>query len=72
MWALRRVSHNVVAVYIYIQPLITALVAPLVLEGEALTARAALAGLAIFAGVALVLWAEHRQRREVPVEALAE
>ncbi|MGH7632056.1 MAG: DMT family transporter [Gemmatimonadales bacterium] len=72
IWALRRVSHNVVAVYIYLQPLMTALVAPLVLAGEELTARAAAAGLAIFSGVGMVLGAEHRQRREVPVEALGE
>ncbi len=72
IWALRRVSHNVVAVYIYLQPLMTALVAPLVLAGEELTARAAAAGIAIFSGVGMVLWAEHRQRREVPVEALGE
>jgi len=72
IWALRRVSHNVVAVYIYIQPVVTALVAPLLLEGEELTARAAAAGLAIFAGVGMVLWAEHRQRRQVAVAAVAE
>lgn len=72
IWALRRVSHNVVAVYIDLQPLMTALVAPLVLAGEELTARAAAAGIAIFSGVGMVLWAEHRQRREVPVEALGE
>jgi drug/metabolite transporter (DMT)-like permease len=69
IWALRRASSNVVAVYIYLQPILTAAVAPLLLEGEGLTARAAIAGLMIFSGLALVLVAERRQHREVPVEA---
>ncbi|MGE0354259.1 MAG: DMT family transporter [Gemmatimonadales bacterium] len=60
LWALRRASSNLVAVYIYLQPIFTALVAPLVLSGERVTTRAALAGAAIFAGVAMVVWAEHR------------
>lgn len=72
IWALRRVSPNVVAVYIYIQPVVTAVVAPLLLEGEELTPRAVVAALAIFAGVGMVLWAEHRQRREVALAAVAE
>jgi drug/metabolite transporter (DMT)-like permease len=72
IWALRRVSPNVVAVYIYLQPIITAAVAPLVLEGEELTPRAAAAALAIFVGVGMVLWAEHRQRREVALAAVGE
>lgn len=67
IWALKRASSNVVAVYIYLQPVFTALVAPLVLEGEGLTRRAALAGLLIFAGVAMVILGERRQQREVPV-----
>ena len=69
IWALRRASPNVVAVYIYLQPLLTAAIAPLVLRGEGLTARAALAGLLIFTGLALVIVAERRQRREMPEEA---
>jgi drug/metabolite transporter (DMT)-like permease len=72
LWALKRVSSNLVAVYIYLQPLFAAAVAPLVLPGEHLTARAALAGLAIFAGLALVIFAERRQHREIPVEAVGE
>jgi drug/metabolite transporter (DMT)-like permease len=68
IWALQRVSSNVVAVYIYLQPLFAAAVAPLVLTGEHITARAAAAGLAIFAGLALVILAEFRQHREIPVE----
>jgi drug/metabolite transporter (DMT)-like permease len=72
IWALKRVSSNLVAVFIYLQPLFAAAVAPLFLSGEELTSRAALAGLAIFAGLALVIVAERRQHREIPVEAVGE
>ena len=61
LWSLRRASPTLVTSFIYLQPLFTTAVAPLVLEGEALTARIALAGLGIFAGVALVLLAERRE-----------
>jgi len=70
LWALRRVSSNLVAAYIYVQPVLTVVTAPLVLEDEHLTTRAALAGLAIFAGLALVILGEQRQRRAVRVESL--
>lgn len=69
IWALRRASSNIVAVYIYLQPLLTAAVAPLVLKGEAITPRALAAGMLIFTGLALVIWAERRQRLEMPPEA---
>jgi len=69
IWALRRASSNMVAVYIYLQPLLTATVAPLVLQGEALTPRAVAAGLLIFTGLAVVIWAERRQRLDMPPEA---
>jgi drug/metabolite transporter (DMT)-like permease len=72
IWALQRVSSNVVAAYIYLQPIFAAAVAPLVLNGERVTARAALAGLAIFAGLGLVLLVEFRQHREIPVEPVGE
>lgn len=72
IWALRRVSSNVVAAFVYLQPIITAIVAPLVLAGEALTPRAAAAGLAIFGGLGVVLHAEWQQHREVPVEPVGE
>ena len=72
LWALKRVSSNLVTVYIYLQPLFAAAVAPLVLKGEHLTARAAVAGLAIFTGLALVILAELRQHREIPLEAVGE
>lgn len=58
IWALRRVSSNMVAVYVYLQPLIAALIAPLVLRGETVTVRAVTAGLAIFTGLLIVIWAE--------------
>ena len=60
LWSLRRASPTLVTSFIYLQPLFTTAVAPLVLAGESLTLRVALAGLAIFAGVALVLVAERR------------
>jgi drug/metabolite transporter (DMT)-like permease len=72
IWALQRVSSNLVAVYIYLQPLFAAAVAPLVLQGERLTTRAVVAGLAIFTGLGLVILAELRQHREIPVEPVGE
>jgi len=62
LWSLRRASPTLVTSFIYLQPLFTTAVAPLVLEGEQLTARIALAGAAIFAGVAVVIYAEWRKR----------
>jgi drug/metabolite transporter (DMT)-like permease len=66
LWALKRASSNLVAVYIYLQPIFTAAVAPLILTGEHLTLRTALAGLSIFAGLGLVILAELRQQRDIP------
>lgn len=63
LWSLRRASPTLVTSFIYLQPLFTTAVAPLVLQGERLTARIALAGAAIFAGVGVVIWAEWRRRR---------
>jgi drug/metabolite transporter (DMT)-like permease len=70
IWALRRVSPNVVAGYIYLQPLFTALVAPAVLAGERVTIRAAIAGTAIFLGLALVILGEARQHRAFPADSM--
>lgn len=70
IWALRRVSPNLVAAYIYLQPIFTALVAPAVLAGERITLRAVIAGVTIFLGLALVILGEARQQRAVPVESL--
>jgi drug/metabolite transporter (DMT)-like permease len=62
LWSLRRASPTLVTSFIYLQPLFTTAVAPLVLQGERLTVRMAMAGLAIFAGVGVVIFAEKRQR----------
>jgi drug/metabolite transporter (DMT)-like permease len=70
IWALKRVSPNMVAVYIYLQPLFAALATQLFLPGEQLTLRAGIAGLTIFAGLALVMAGERQQHREVPLESL--
>ena len=72
IWALQRVSSSLVAGYIYLQPLFAAAVAPLVLDNEQITARTALAGLAIFTGLALVIVAEVRQHRPIPAEPVGE
>ena len=60
LWSLRQTSPTLVTSFIYLQPLFTTAVAPLVLEGERLTVRIAGAGLGIFLGVALVILAERR------------
>ena len=52
-WALGRVAPSVVAIYIYMQPLIAFAVAPIFL-GETLNSRTWLAAALIFAGVATV------------------
>ena len=52
-WALGRVAPSVVAIYVYLQPLIAFAVAPLVL-GEQLNSRTWLAAGLIFAGLATV------------------
>jgi drug/metabolite transporter (DMT)-like permease len=72
IWALQRATPNTVAVYIYLQPLFAAAIAPRVLAGERITARAVLSGVTIFAGMALVLLAEQRQHRQIPVEPVGE
>ena len=64
-WALARVSPSTVAVYIYLQPLIAFVLAPLVL-GEALGIRAIVSTLLIFAGVFLVT----RRRRSKAIEGV--
>lgn len=69
LWALKRASSNLVAVYIYLQPIFTAAVAPLILTGEHVSLRTAVAGLSIFTGLGMVIMAELRQQREIPVGA---
>lgn len=72
LWALKRASSNMVAVYIYLQPVFAAAVAPLILTGEHLTLRAVVAGLSIFCGLGLVILAELRQQREIPAGPVGE
>ncbi len=52
-WALIRVPPSIVAIYIYLQPLLAFGLAPIVL-GERWSSRTVLAGVLIFAGVAVV------------------
>ena len=59
-WALARVPPSTVAVYIYLQPLIAFVVAPIVL-GETLGARALISSLLIFVGVFIVTPARLRR-----------
>ena len=66
-WALARVPPSTVAVYIYLQPLIAFVLAPLFL-GERLSWRAAIASIFIFSGVLVVT----RRGRSRAVRELAE
>lgn len=59
IWALQRTASSLVAMYVYLQPVMTAAGAPLVL-GERITARAGLAAAVIFGGLALATWGEQR------------
>ena len=63
IWALKRASSQMVAGYIYLQPLVAAIVAPLVLPDEHLSLRTLAAGCAIFAGLGLVILAERQEAR---------
>jgi drug/metabolite transporter (DMT)-like permease len=62
IWALQRTASSLVAMYVYLQPVMTAAGAPLVL-GERITGRAALAAVVIFGGLALATWGEQRSGR---------
>ena len=62
-WALKRTSSQLVAAYIYLQPLVTASIAPAILEGERISLRMVVAGAAIFGGLGLVIWGEARTAR---------
>lgn len=57
IWALGRTASSLVAMYVYLQPLITAVAAPILL-GEHVTVRAGAAAALIFAGLALATWGE--------------
>ncbi len=62
IWALRRTASSLVAMYVYVQPVMTVVAAPIIL-GERLSARAGVAALVIFAGLALATWGEQRSGR---------
>lgn len=62
VWALKRVEPSVVALYVYLQPVVTALLAGPVL-GERLSPRLLPAAGLIFAGVALSAWTGRRAGR---------
>ncbi len=62
IWALKRTASSLVAMYVYLQPVMTAAGAPFLL-GERVTARAGAAAAVIFAGLALATWAEQRSGR---------
>jgi drug/metabolite transporter (DMT)-like permease len=64
-WALARVPPSTVAVYIYLQPLIAFVLAPLIL-GEPLSSRAVIASLLIFAGVMVVTRRRRKPGEELP------
>ena len=66
VWALRRTASSLVAMYVYLQPLLTAVGAPLILR-ERVTARAGLAAALIFAGLAFATWGEQRGGRALGV-----
>ena len=59
IWALRRTASSLVAMYVYLQPVMTVGAAPVIL-GERLTPRAAVAAVVIFGGLALATWGERR------------
>jgi drug/metabolite transporter (DMT)-like permease len=67
-WALARVPPSTVAVYIYLQPLIAFVLAPIIL-GESIGWRAIVSSLLIFGGVLVVT---RGRRRASPNSKLAE
>jgi drug/metabolite transporter (DMT)-like permease len=72
-WALTKVKPSVVAVYIYLQPLLAFGLAPIIL-GESWNSRTLLAAILIFAGVATVTVSSRRRRGEAsePVQEVSE
>ena len=66
IWALQHTASSLVAMYVYLQPVMTVVGAPLIL-GERLTLRSGLAAVVIFAGLALATWSEQRSGRPLGV-----
>lgn len=64
IWTLRRTASSLVAMYVYVQPVVTAFAAPLIL-GERVTSRAGLSSVLIFAGLALATWGEQVGGRQL-------
>lgn len=62
IWALRRTASSLVAMYVYVQPVMTVAAAPFIL-GERLSLRAGVAAVVIFGGLALASWGEQRSGR---------
>lgn len=62
IWALQHTASSLVAMYVYLQPVMTAVGAPLLL-GERMTGRSGLAAAVIFGGLALATWGEQRSGR---------
>lgn len=62
VWALKRVESSAVAVFVYLQPVVTALLAGPLL-GERLSPRLLPAAALIFAGVSLTAWAGTAAKR---------
>jgi len=59
VWALQRTESSQVAMWVYIQPVLTAVAAPAIL-GERLTLRSVVSAAVIFAGLALAIWGHAR------------
>ena len=64
IWALQRTTSSLVAMYVYLQPVLTAYLAPLLLK-EQVTTRAGMAAVFIFAGLALATWGEQVAGRQL-------
>jgi drug/metabolite transporter (DMT)-like permease len=67
VWALKRVQASVVAVYVYLQPVTTALLAVPIL-GERPSPRLLPAAALIFSGVAVTAWMGRRGAKPSPAE----
>jgi len=64
IWALQRTASSLVAMYVYLQPVLTAYLAPVLLK-EQVTTRAGMAAVFIFAGLALATWGEQVAGRQL-------